>query len=292
MEAVESSFDNGSVSIELSWDDIIRNPTIVIHTRPEDTDEIEKSWIAQTSKLDSCLRSRDYGDDLETYVIADVSFYIDIFPKDKDSDFCHICNTKDQYHHALSLSITAPVIDYETNTITSWPVVSCSRVCGMDLLKEENIFTIEVRGHASQTQWGDLQESMVRSTIPELNAEHGFDPARDGTDVCEYFGWPLLEIHDSSTGEWIPNGTVSQSSGPSSVTSDNTGPILGQEHDSAPCSMDVAAGSIEKMQGCEASIKTETISVVQHDISTRALIIIFITISVHIILLSSFKNYL
>ncbi len=58
------------MSIELSWDDVIRNPTIRIHTRWEDTDEIEKSWIAQISKLDSCLRSRDYGDDLEAYVIA------------------------------------------------------------------------------------------------------------------------------------------------------------------------------------------------------------------------------
>ncbi len=58
------------MSIELSWDDIIRNPTISIHTRLEDTDEIEKSWIAQTSKLNSCLRSRDYGDDLEAYVTA------------------------------------------------------------------------------------------------------------------------------------------------------------------------------------------------------------------------------
>ncbi|PBK81772.1 hypothetical protein ARMGADRAFT_1091002 [Armillaria gallica] len=265
------SFDNESVTIELSWDEVIRNPSIMIHTCWEDSDEIEKSCIAQTSKLDSCLRSRDYGDDLEAYFIAGgqlVQLKTTADCIDKDSDFCHICNTKDQYHHALSLSITAPVIDYETNTITSWPVISCSRVCGMDLLKEENIFTIEVRGHASQTQWGDLQESMVRSTIPELNAEHGFDPARDGTDVCEYFGWPLLEIHDSSTGEWIPNGIVSQSSAPSSVTSDNTGPILGQEHDSAPRGTDVATGSIEKVQGCEASIKTETISVVQHDIST------------------------
>ncbi len=58
------------MSIELSWDDVIRNPTISIQTRWEDTDEIVKSWIAQTSKLDSCLRSRDYGDDLEAYVIA------------------------------------------------------------------------------------------------------------------------------------------------------------------------------------------------------------------------------
>ncbi len=58
------------MSIEFSWEDVIRNPFISIHTRWEDSDEIVKSWIAQTSKLDSCLRSRDYSDDLEAYVIA------------------------------------------------------------------------------------------------------------------------------------------------------------------------------------------------------------------------------
>ncbi len=70
----------------------------------------------------------------------------------------------------------------------------------MDSLKEEDIFTVGVGGYEVQTQWGPLLQHMVRSTIPELNAEHGFDPARDGADVCEYFGWPLLEILDPSTG--------------------------------------------------------------------------------------------
>ncbi|PBK71105.1 hypothetical protein ARMSODRAFT_1083362 [Armillaria solidipes] len=308
MEVVDPSFDNGSVSIRLSWDDVSRNAHIRIRTRWEDSDEIVKSWIAQTSKLDSCLRSRGYGDDLGARIIEDVVFDIQFFPKENwysgngwdsddssygDDSFCHICNAKDRYHHAVSLSITAPVIDYETNTLKSWPVVSCSRVCGMDSLKEEDIFTVEVGGYMLQTQWGCLRESMLRSTIPELNAEHGFDPACDGADVCEYFGWPLLEFYDSSTGEWIPNHTVSQSSGPSSVTSDNTGPILSEEHDSAPCGTDVATGCrVEKVQACEAPTKTETISVVQHDISTRALIIMFIAIGVQVILLSSFKNYL
>ncbi len=58
------------MSIKLSWDDVIRIPMIRIHTHWEDSDEIVKSWIAQTSKLDSCLRSRGYGDDLEAYIIS------------------------------------------------------------------------------------------------------------------------------------------------------------------------------------------------------------------------------
>ncbi|SJL12469.1 uncharacterized protein ARMOST_15896 [Armillaria ostoyae] len=287
------SFDNGSVSIGLSWDDVIRKPFISIHTCWEDSEELVKSWIAQTSKLDSCLRSRGHGDDLQAYIITEVVFSIQIFLIDfEDDDFCHICNAKDRYHHALSLSITAPVVDYDTNTIKSWPIVSCSRVCGMDSLKEEDIFTIRVQGNEVKTLPGWLLK--VHSTIPELNAEHGFDPARDGTDVCEYFGWPLLEILDPSTGEWVLDGTTSQSSGPASVISDNMpGQILSQEHDSAPRGTSMAMGSIEEVQAGEVPTKTESVSVVRYDISTRSLItIIFIAISVQFTLLLSFKNYL
>ncbi|PBK79197.1 hypothetical protein ARMGADRAFT_1093361 [Armillaria gallica] len=294
VEVVNLSFDNGSVSLELSWDDVIRNPFISIHTRWEDSDEFMKSWIAQTSKLDSCLRSWGYGDDPE--VIQDTGFDIQFSTKDynygchygnnDNDDFCHVCNAKDQYHHALSLSITAPDIDYETNIITSLPVVSCSRVCSMDSLKEEDIFTIKVKGYERRTQWWELLEHMVRPTIPELNAEHGFDPARDGVDVCEYFGWPLLEILDPSTGEWMLNGTASQSSGPMSV---NT--ISSQEHDSAR--MDATTGSVEEVQAGEAPTKTESVSVVRYDISTRVLIVIFIIISIQVVqFLSSFQKHL
>ncbi|KAK0227482.1 hypothetical protein EDD85DRAFT_975149 [Armillaria nabsnona] len=283
IEVVCPSFDNGLVSIELSWADLYERLCINVHTHWEDSDEIVKSWIAQTSKLDSCLRSRGYGDNLEAYIITDVDFQISISSKRTDEwyepedDFCGVCNAKDRYHHALSLSITAPVIDYETNTITSCPVVSCSRVCGMNSLKEEKLFTIDVRGHATQTQWGWLMKHMVCSTIPELHAEHGFDPVRDGADVCEYFGWPLLEILDPSTGDvkWY---NISVFGAFVSHIRQYTG-------------TDVATGSIEEAHA-EAPTKTEIVPVVQHDISTRALIIIFIVISVQVILLSSFEKYL
>ncbi len=82
-------------------------------------------------------------------------------------------------------------------------------------------------------------------------------------------------------------------SGPVPVISDNTlGQILSQEHDSAPRDTDVATGSIKEVQAGETTTKTEIISVVRYDISTQALVIIFIAISLQIILLSSFKNYL
>ncbi|KAK0217184.1 hypothetical protein IW262DRAFT_1508642 [Armillaria fumosa] len=282
-EIIDLSFDNGLVSIELSWDDVIRTHIIRIQMPSEHSDAIVKSWIAQTSKLDSCLHSRGYGDDLQAYIIKEMVFYIKTLPKDGiHGDFCHICNAKDQYHHALSLSITAPIIDYDTNIFKSWPIVSCSQVCGMDLLKEEDIFTVKVEQYEEQIEWGSLL-SMVHSTIPELNAEHGFDPTCNGIDVCKYFGWPLLETLDSSTGEWMLNGATSQFLRPVPIISDNMpGQILSQEHDSAPNSMDVVTGSIKEILAGEAVTKMESVSIVQHDISIRALIIILIAISVHI----------
>ncbi len=90
------------------------------------------------------------------------------------------------------------------------------------------------------------------------------------------------------------NGTTSQSqsSGPTSVISDNMpGQILSQEHDSAPRSTDVATGSITVETQTDEAPAIET-TVVQYDISTRAVIIIFIAISVQVILLSSLKNHL
>ncbi len=69
----------------------------------------------------------------------------------------------------------------------------------MELILEEDIFTVEVSSGECQARWGSLNR-MVHLTIPELNAEHGFDPACEGTDVCEHFGRPFLEILDNSTG--------------------------------------------------------------------------------------------
>ncbi len=70
----------------------------------------------------------------------------------------------------------------------------------MDSLEEEDIFTVKMEGWEEQARWGMFERYMVQMTIPELNAEHGFDPARDGADVCDFFGWPHLEFLDSATG--------------------------------------------------------------------------------------------
>ncbi len=96
----------------------------------------------------------------------------------------------------------------------------------------------------------------------------------------------LAEEHST---EWILNGTIS---GSASVISDNSDQVLSEECDSASGDTDVATGNVEEAQA-EALTKTEIVPVVHHDISTRALIIIFIAIGIQIILLSSFyfKNY-
>ncbi len=70
----------------------------------------------------------------------------------------------------------------------------------MDSLKVEDVFIVKVVGYEFKARWGPVLPRMVLLTIPELNADHGFDPVREGADVCQYFGWPLLEILESSTG--------------------------------------------------------------------------------------------
>ncbi|KAK0472746.1 hypothetical protein IW261DRAFT_1506717 [Armillaria novae-zelandiae] len=281
-----SSFDNGPVSIKFSWNNIIRNSTIYICMPWKDSKAIVKSWIAQC-------------DDLQLYIIMNVRFYIEIILMDfEDNDkFCHICNTKDQYHDALSLTITAPVIDYDTNTFKSWPVVSCSQVCSMDPLEERDILSVRVRYSETKTQWRfEESDHMAHLTIPELNTKHGFDPVCHGADVCKHFGWPLFEYLDPSTGEWTPNDTVSQeSSGLSSVISDNIDEILNAEHDPTPCStMDMAVESIAEAGGVPV-IETRMVPANvhwQYDISIWALVVIFIAISIQVLLLSPFKDYL
>ncbi|KAK0458206.1 uncharacterized protein EV420DRAFT_1544157 [Desarmillaria tabescens] len=283
-EVIILSLDNGLVSVGPSFFDGSQYD-IEIHVRSRA--EIVQSWIAQASKLYSCLRSRGYGDDAEVYIQEgghllqlettadwrtplDIYFTVDIDLKDKYGR-CHLCNLgKDR--HALSLSMTAPVIDYRTNTIESLPFVSYFRACDVDSLEEEGIFTVQA--HMLQAKWW-------------------WQWLKTGADVCEYFGWLLLEILDSSTGEWMLDGTVSEeSSRPASVISDKRGQILNEEHNSAPRGTDVVTRSTEAAQAGKAPTKMEIVSAVQYDISTRTVIIIFIAIGIQFVLLSSFQNHL
>ncbi len=73
---------------------------------------------------------------------------------------------------------------------------------------------------------------------------------------------------------------------------DNTDQICGEEHDSAPHGTDVAMGSVEEAQADKAPNKTVIVPVLQLDISTRALIIIFIVIGIQVVLLPYLQNHL
>lgn len=98
--------------------------------------------------------------------------------------------------HTLSLSIRPPVIDFESNTV-SRPVISgfFDTDEEMTLEEMEEFFGIQVLQRFGTSV---SIPTTILSTIPELNAEYGFDPARGGADVCEYFGWRPLEVFDAS----------------------------------------------------------------------------------------------
>ncbi len=98
--------------------------------------------------------------------------------------------------HALWLFIRPPVVDYRSNKVSS-PVLSWlyDEDSEISLEEAENYF-----GFKLTTSWGSWPSpcSSVFTAIPELHAQYGFDPARGGTDVCEHYGWPLLELFDTS----------------------------------------------------------------------------------------------
>ncbi|KAK0458007.1 uncharacterized protein EV420DRAFT_1545911 [Desarmillaria tabescens] len=177
-------------------------------------------------------------------------------------------------HHTLSLSISAPSIDYQTNKV-SLPVltwlydadsemssVEAEEVFGVKLSKDEILFGLDV----SKT---------LLTTVPELNADYGFDPARGGADVCEYFGWPFVEILDVSTGDWMPlNDTVSELA---SVISDDGYCTLNDKTASS------LGNALEGAHVGEASTETEIATAVQtRDLKSRlgswVLIAMFIVI--------------
>ncbi|PBK62800.1 hypothetical protein ARMSODRAFT_561382 [Armillaria solidipes] len=110
-----------------------------------------------------------------------------------------------------------------------------------------------------------------------FNTDYGFDPACGGTDICEYFGWPLMEILNDSTGDWIPlHGTISESE---SVTSNN------RYRTSSIKTISPLDNAPEVEHAGEASTKTEITTAVQtRDLSSshgaRVFIVMVFVISV------------
>ncbi|KAK0471994.1 hypothetical protein IW261DRAFT_1571241 [Armillaria novae-zelandiae] len=179
------------------------------------------------------------------------------------------------HHHTLSLSISTPSIDYQTNKV-SWPVftwydadvkISSSEV--------EEIFGVKLS--ICEYTWKSFMSKMVATTLPELTADYKFDPGHGGADICEYFGWPLMEVLDVSTGDWIPlHGTVSESA---SVTSNSRYQTSSLEI------MSPLDNALEGEHAGEASTKTEIASAMQtRDLKSshglRVFLVMFILISV------------
>ncbi|KAK0444180.1 hypothetical protein EV421DRAFT_1903294 [Armillaria borealis] len=207
---------NGSITVPLLYVSTESFSVVIcLHSSP--FDEILDSWIAQGSQLQSCIRSRGHVDDDELCII-NTEFYLTVMPKVWDYDpFC-LCDTfmaKD--HTTLSVSITTPSIDYQTNKL-SWPVFTWydgdSEISSVEV---EEVFSVYVDREGCQ--WKPHMSQTLLTTIPELNTDYGFDPACSGADVCEYFGWPFMEILNVSMRDWMPlHGSISESA---SVILDN-----------------------------------------------------------------------
>ncbi len=102
-------------------------------------------------------------------------------------------------HHILWLSISAPSVDYQTNKV-SWPVFTWYHAdLEMSSTEVKEVFGVKLPRFIKGLEMPHLPK-MLLTTIPELNAYYGFDPACGGTDICKYFGWPFMEILDVSTG--------------------------------------------------------------------------------------------
>ncbi len=108
--------------------------------------------------------------------------------------------------HALWLFIRPPVVDYSSNKVSS-PVLSwlCDGDSEISLEEAENSFGFKLT--TSWEAWPSPCSSLF-TAIPELNAEYGFDPAKEGTDVCERYGWPLLELFNTSNSMELEGGQM------------------------------------------------------------------------------------
>ncbi|KAK0214187.1 hypothetical protein IW262DRAFT_1516361 [Armillaria fumosa] len=233
------------------------------------------SWIAQASQLQSRIYSMSDVRYDGLSLIYPV-FHLGIDPERCDFSF-RLCDTfmAADCHHTLSLSISTPLVDYQTNKV-SWPVFTWYDVdVEISSGEVEEIFGVKllIDGHSRKP----FMSKKLVTTTHELNADYKFDPGRGGADICECFGWPLMEVLDVSTGDWIPlHGTVSEST---SVTSNN------RYRTSSVKIVSLLENAPEGGHGSEASITTEIATAVQtidqkskHD--SREFIIMFIVISV------------
>ncbi|KAK0444181.1 hypothetical protein EV421DRAFT_1945496 [Armillaria borealis] len=208
-----SSTSNGIIMVPLPYASTqFYSADICLHS----FDGMLDSWIAQASQLQSCICSRGHIDNDRLSLIVYTEFCLHVSPE-RDCDPFHLCNTfMAEDHHMLSVSITTPSIDYLTNKVSQPVFTWYDTDSEISPVEVEQVFGVKL--DVSEYLGILPMSKILLTTISELNADYGFDPACGGTDICKYFGWPLMEILNDSTGDWIPlHGTVSESA---SVMSD------------------------------------------------------------------------
>ncbi|KAK0479214.1 hypothetical protein IW261DRAFT_167783 [Armillaria novae-zelandiae] len=229
------------------------------------------SWIAQASQLQSYTYSIGHvGYDALSLIYPE--FCLSIRPHTPHFAF-RLCDTfmAEDRHHTLSLSISTPSVDPQTNKV-SWPIFTWYDAdVEISSGEVEEIFGVKLR--IDGYSWYHPMFKTLLTSLPELHADYKFDPVRGGADICEYFGWPFMEILDVSTGDWMPlHGTVSESA---SVTSNNRCRTSGVKIVSP------LNNALEVDHAGEASIKTEIASAMQtKDLKSSHGLWIFIVMSI------------
>ncbi|KAK0482724.1 hypothetical protein IW261DRAFT_1606539 [Armillaria novae-zelandiae] len=175
---------------------------------------ISSSWIAQASHLDTSLRSRGCIDNDGLYQIYGY-FSVLIEPLDKHGKHFHLCDTfMVEDIHMLSLFISPPVVDYSSHKISVMPVLTWLYDGDLEISLDEAEQVFGFKLITSWVSWSSLCSSSL-AAIPKLNVEHGYNLAKGGTDICEFFGWPVLELFDVPKSmeceEWMTSNTASKS---------------------------------------------------------------------------------
>ncbi|KAK0214198.1 hypothetical protein IW262DRAFT_1516403 [Armillaria fumosa] len=250
---------NGSIIVPLPYTGT-RTYKAEIHLRS--FDGMFNSWIAQASQLQSCIYSMGHVG-YDGLSLIDPVFYLRLYPETYDSSFC-LCDTfmAEDHHHTLSLSIITPSVDYQTNKV-SWPILTWyDGDVEISSGEVEEIFSVRLfmTGHS----YKQLMSKTLLKTVHDLNANYKFDPGHGGTDICQYFGWPLMEIPDVSTGDWIPlHGSISESA---SITSNNT-------YQTSSVTIVSPLDNVREVEHAgEASTKTEIASAMQTRDLNRAMV--------------------
>ncbi|KAK0435413.1 hypothetical protein EV421DRAFT_1237576 [Armillaria borealis] len=231
--------------------------------------------LAQASQLYSYLHSGGQVNDYDYLYMTDGYWDINVEPKDRQDSF-HLCDTfMVEDPHMLSLFIHPPIVNHQTSKMSP-PVLSW--LYGVDSQLEMSLEEVEEFFDIKLTiSWilRPLPSSSMLTAIPELNALYGFDPAQGGTDVCEHYGLPILEIF--KTPEFMEESMMicaaNEASDPMSIILDGAHQILHDEGGSPQENiMGLMEDTIEGVEeGCTNKVPTnaEITTVLQCNIPSR-----------------------